>query len=231
MSEFLEARGVCKSYLSGQEKLDVLVNLDLTLKQGQMIAVTGASGSGKSTFLHVVGGMDSADAGSVIIAGQDLAELGRAELARFRNRHIGFVFQFHHLLPEFSAVENVMFPLLLRRSLEKEARGRAEELLGEVGLGDRLTHRPGELSGGEQQRVAVARALAGGPSLLLADEPTGNLDAHSAETMFRLLTEVHARHNLTSIIVTHNPRLASLCEAEYRMVDGSLAPATERLTG
>ncbi|RPI21402.1 MAG: ABC transporter ATP-binding protein [Acidobacteria bacterium] len=227
MSNLVEVTNLSKSFRSGHERLDILVNLSLEVRQGAMIAVTGASGSGKSTFLHLVGGMDRPDAGRIVIAGQDLSRLDKSELARFRNRHVGFVFQFHHLLPEFSAVENVMFPLLIRGLSRSEALPSAEKLLEEVSLTDRADHRPGELSGGEQQRVAVARALAGTPSLLLADEPTGNLDIHTAEVIHRLLVEVHSIHELTSIIVTHNPRLAHLCDLEYRMVGGRLVPAGE----
>ncbi|MEE8349041.1 MAG: ABC transporter ATP-binding protein, partial [Acidobacteriota bacterium] len=171
MSKFLEVQGLCKSFSSGDEKLHILIDLSLRLKQGEMLAVTGASGSGKSTFLHLVGGMDRADAGQISLAGEEVTRLEGQQLAQFRNRQIGFIFQFHHLLPEFSAVENVMFPLLLRRVPFPEARERAHALLDEVGLGDRAHHKPGQLSGGEQQRVAVARALVGKPSLLLGDEP------------------------------------------------------------
>lgn len=223
----MEVANLHKSFRSGNERLDILVDLNLTVRKGGMVAVTGASGSGKSTFLHLVGGMDRPDSGRIVIAGQDLGKLNKAELARFRNRHVGFVFQFHHLLPEFSAVENVMFPLLLRGMPRSEALSSARKLLEEVSLKDRADHRPGELSGGEQQRVAVARALAGSPSLLLADEPTGNLDVHSAEAIHRLLIEIHSTHDLTSIIVTHNPRLAHLCDVEYRMTGGRLVAAGE----
>ncbi|MFB3067948.1 MAG: ABC transporter ATP-binding protein, partial [Acidobacteriota bacterium] len=194
----------------------------LQLKEGEMLAVTGASGSGKSTFLHLVGGMDRADAGEIFLAGQKVTRLEGLQLAQYRNSKIGFIFQFHHLLPEFSAVENVMFPLLLRRIPFAEARTRAQVLLDEVGLADRSHHKPGQLSGGEQQRVAVARALVGKPSLLLGDEPTGNLDEHTAEEIYELLLDIHRRHHLTSIIVTHNPKLAALCSLEKRLEDGKL---------
>ncbi|MFB3902632.1 MAG: ABC transporter ATP-binding protein [Acidobacteriota bacterium] len=227
MNNVVEVAHLFKSFRSGEERLDILVDLELQVRLGAMIAVTGASGSGKSTFLHLVGGVDTPDSGTITIAGQDISHLNKSELARFRNRHVGFVFQFHHLLPEFSAVENVMFPLLLRGVSRAQALPSAMKLLEEVGLGDRSDHRPGELSGGEQQRVAVARALAGEPSLLLADEPTGNLDVHTAETIHRLIIEVHSRHELTSIIVTHNARLAQLCDLEYRMIGGRLVPADQ----
>ncbi len=226
MSKFLKIQGISKSFQSGNEKLHILVDLALDLERGQMVAVTGASGSGKSTFLHLVGGMDRADAGKILLEGVDVTRLAGKELAAFRNRKIGFIFQFHHLLPEFSALENVMFPLLLRRTPFPQARQEAQDLLDEVGLADRGHHKPGQLSGGEQQRVAVARALVGRPSLLLGDEPTGNLDEHTSEAIYQLLLEVHRTHRLTSIIVTHNPRLAALCELEKRLQEGKLVSVT-----
>jgi len=222
MNNFLKIQGLYKSFQSGTEKLRILIDLSLRLKEGEMLAVTGASGSGKSTFLHLVGGMDRADAGEIILAGQKVTRLEGQQLAQFRNSKIGFIFQFHHLLPEFSALENVMFPLLLRRTPFAEARIRAHALLDEVGLADRSHHKPGQLSGGEQQRVAVARALVGKPSLLLGDEPTGNLDEHTAESIYELLLDIQRRHHLTSIIVTHNPKLAALCSLEKRLEEGKL---------
>ena len=222
MNNFLKIQGLYKSFQSGTEKLRILIDLSLRLKEGEMLAVTGASGSGKSTFLHLVGGMDRADAGEIILAGQKVTRLEGQQLAQFRNSKIGFIFQFHHLLPEFSALENVMFPLLLRRIPFAEARTRAHVLLDEVGLADRSHHKPGQLSGGEQQRVAVARALVGKQSLLLGDEPTGNLDEHTAEAIYELLLDIQRRHHLTSIIVTHNPKLAALCSLEKRLEEGKL---------
>ncbi len=222
MNNFLKIQGLYKSFQSGTEKLRILIDLSLRLKEGEMLAVTGASGSGKSTFLHLVGGMDRADAGEIILAGQKVTRLEGQQLAQFRNSKIGFIFQFHHLLPEFSALENVMFPLLLRRIPFAEARTRAHALLDEVDLADRSHHKPGQLSGGEQQRVAVARALVGKPSLLLGDEPTGNLDEHTAESIYELLLDIQRRHHLTSIIVTHNPKLAALCSLEKRLEEGKL---------
>jgi len=222
MNNFLKIQGLYKSFQSGNEKLRILIDLSLQLAKGEMLAVTGASGSGKSTFLHLVGGMDRADAGEILLAGEQVTRLEGQPLAQFRNQKIGFIFQFHHLLPEFSALENVMFPLLLRQIPFAEARTRAHVLLDEVGLGDRAHHKPGQLSGGEQQRVAVARALVGKPSLLLGDEPTGNLDEHTAETIYELLLDIHRRHHLTSIIVTHNPKLAALCSLEKRLEEGKL---------
>lgn len=221
----LSVRSLYKSYLSGRERLSILRGLELTVEPGQMIAVTGASGSGKSTLLHLVGGMDYPDRGEVRYQGINIFEFSRQELARFRNATIGFVFQFHHLLPEFTALENVMFPLLIRGVSRQQARRPAEELLARVGLGDRLGHRPGELSGGEQQRVAIARALVGRPKVLLADEPTGNLDTHTAEAIFTLLLSLHREAGLTSVVVTHNERLALLCDRSYRLEEGRLEPA------
>jgi lipoprotein-releasing system ATP-binding protein len=222
MSEFLVVRDLCKSYRSGAGRLDVLIGLSLTLEKGQMIAITGVSGSGKSTLLHVLGGMDRPDAGTIRIAGRELPALAPAELSSFRNETLGFVFQFHHLLPEFTAVENVMMPLLIRGVPAPEARRAAEAILEDVGLGARVQHRPGELSGGEQQRAAIARALVGRPQLILADEPTGNLDPHTGDSIGTLLHELHVRHNLSSVLVTHNEKLARICSRVYRLENGKL---------
>lgn len=219
---FLKVESLCKSYRSGSENIQILVNLNLQVGQGKMLAVTGASGSGKSTLLHLIGGMEQADRGRILLQGVDVGCLLGDQLSQFRNTEIGFVFQFHHLLPEFSAIENVMFPLLLRRVSFNQAEQRAQSLLEEVGLGKRLGHKPGELSGGEQQRVAVARALVGDPKLLLADEPTGNLDEHTSKSIYQLLLKVHRQHHLTSIIVTHNQSLASLCDFQKSLHEGGL---------
>src|SRR5436189_2139100 len=197
---FLDARGIVKSYSVGQTSLTVLRDLDLSVDAGEMVAIVGASGVGKSTLLHILGGLDRADAGTIAIGGTVLTSLRDAELVAFRNRRVGFVFQFHHLLPEFSAIENAEMPMRIARITLTDARPRAEELLRRVGLGDRLTHRPGMLSGGEQQRVAVARALVMRPALLLADEPTGDLDEATADTLHALLREMHHDFGLTSII-------------------------------
>jgi lipoprotein-releasing system ATP-binding protein len=221
---FLEARGIQKSYLVGQTRLTVLRDLDLTVESGEMVAIVGASGVGKSTLLHVLGGLDRADAGSVAIAGTDLTALADADVVAFRNRHVGFVFQFHHLLPEFNALENVEMPMRIARMKLAEARPRATELARRVGLGDRITHRPGMLSGGEQQRVAVARALVMRPAMLLADEPTGDLDEHTAEALHTLIREMHRDFGLTSVIATHNPRLAAACDRVLRLENGRLVP-------
>ena len=222
---FLEAVGIRKSYPVGASTLTVLRDLDLAVDAGEMVAVVGASGVGKSTLLHVLGGLDRADAGSVTIGASELTALTGDAVVAFRNRHVGFVFQFHHLLPEFSAVENAEMPMRIARARGADARARAEDLLRRVGLGDRLAHRPGMLSGGEQQRVAVARALVMRPDVLLADEPTGDLDEHSAESLHGLLREMHRSYHLTSIIATHNTRLAAACDRVLRLHDGQLVPA------
>jgi lipoprotein-releasing system ATP-binding protein len=219
---FLEARGLVKRYAVGSTTLTVLRDLDLTVAPGEMVAIMGASGVGKSTLLHILGGLDRPEGGTVSIAETVVTALPDAELVAFRNRRVGFVFQFHHLLPEFSAVENVEMPMRIARLPVAEARSRAEELLRRVGLGGRLSHRPGMLSGGEQQRVAVARALVMRPAVLLADEPTGDLDEHTAETLHALLREMHDAYGLTSVIATHNRRLAEGCDRMLCLEGGRL---------
>ena len=222
---FLTATGIVKNYQAAGRSLSVLRGLDLSAERGEMVAIVGASGVGKSTLLHVLGGIDRIDAGDVSIGGTSVTALPDAELVAFRNRQVGFVFQFHHLLPEFNAVENAEMPMRIARVPMTEARPRAEGLLQRVGLGDRLTHRPGMLSGGEQQRVAVARALVMRPALLLADEPTGDLDEATAEALHALLRDMHRDFNLTSIIATHNPRLAAACDRVLRLHEGQLVAA------
>ena len=222
MSELLVVKDLTKSFRSGRKTLRVLRSLSLELRAGETLAVTGSSGSGKSTFLHLVGAMEPPDGGSVLFEGREIVGLSREERAEFRNREIGFIFQFHHLLPEFSARENVMMPLLLRGADRFSAGQRADHWLGEVGLESRKHHRPGQLSGGEQQRVAVARALVGQPRLLLADEPTGNLDDRTSGAVQQMLLELHRSNQLTSIIVTHDPSLADLCQRRTRMEGGVL---------
>ena len=221
----VEVDGLAKSYRTPNGDIAVLRGLSLSVARGEMVAVVGASGVGKSTLLHVLGGLDRAERGAVRVAGSDITAMTDDELVAFRNRHVGFVFQFHHLLPEFTALENVMMPLRIARRPAAEARPRAEALLDRVGLAGRLTHVPGMLSGGEQQRVAIARALVMEPSLLLADEPTGDLDEHTAETLHDLLREMHRERGLTSIIATHNPRLASACDRVLRLEEGKLREA------
>jgi lipoprotein-releasing system ATP-binding protein len=222
---FVEARALAKSYPVAGNRLQVLRDLDLAVEKGEMVAVMGASGVGKSTLLHVLGGLDRPDTGEVRVGEVDLVRVTDRELVAFRNKHVGFVFQFHHLLPEFSAIENAEMPLRIARAAVAEARPRAHALLTRVGLAERLDHRPGMLSGGEQQRVAVARALVMQPTLLLADEPTGDLDEGSADALHALLREMHTEFGLTAIIATHNPRLAQQCDRVLRLEGGKLRPA------
>jgi lipoprotein-releasing system ATP-binding protein len=222
---FIDAVAVDKSYLVGTMRLPVLRQLSLSVERGEMVAIVGASGVGKSTLLHVLGGLDAIDAGSIRIGDKDVASMRPDDLVAFRNRHVGFVFQFHHLLPEFSAVENAGMPMRIARRSANEREQRAQGLLERVGLGERLTHKPGMLSGGEQQRVAIARALVMEPSVLLADEPTGDLDEHTAEALHDLLREMHRERGLTSIIATHNPRLAAACDRVLRLEEGKLREA------
>ena len=225
MPGFIEAAAVEKSYVVGTTRLPVLQQLSLSVEKGEMVAIVGASGVGKSTLLHVLGGLDAMDGGSIRIGDVDLAAMTPDQLTAFRNRHVGFVFQFHHLLPEFTALENAGMPMRIARRAAAERDGRAQELLARVGLTDRLGHKPGMMSGGEQQRVAIARALVMDPWLLLADEPTGDLDEHTAETLHDLLREMHRERGLTSIIATHNPRLAAACDRVLRLEDGKLREA------
>ena len=222
MVPFLEAIDLHKSYPVSGERLRVLRGLTLAAERGEMVAIVGASGVGKSTLLHVLGGLDRWDSGAVRIGEAALDRMSDNEIVAFRNRHVGFVFQFHHLLPEFTAVENAEMPLRIARIASAEARPRTTALLARVGLGERLTHRPGMLSGGEQQRVAIARALVMQPDLLLADEPTGDLDEHTAETLHALLRDMHREAGLTSVIATHNLRLARICDRVLTLEDGRL---------
>jgi len=220
----VDVRGLAKSYAApGGRMLSVLRDLNLSAERGEMIAIVGASGVGKSTLLHVLGGLDDFESGEIEIAGRPLHAMNDAARVDFRNRHIGFVFQFHHLLPEFTALENVEMPMRIARLDATERRARATALLQRVGLGERLDHRPGTLSGGEQQRVAIARALVMNPALLLADEPTGDLDETTADSIHALLRDMHAESGLTSIIATHNPRLAGACDRVFRLEHGRLA--------
>ena len=219
---FVTATGLNKFYTVAANRLHVLRDLDLSVERGEMVAIVGASGVGKSTLLHVLGGLDRPDSGDVRVGDVDVARVSDADLVAFRNAHVGFVFQFHHLLPEFSAVENAEMPLRIARVKVHDARPKAQALLERVGLAERLDHRPGMLSGGEQQRVAVARALVMQPSLLLADEPTGDLDETTADALHALLRQMHAEFGLTAIIATHNPRLAQQCDRVLRLEAGQL---------
>ncbi len=221
----IEVTGLVKAYRTPAGPLTVLNDLALSVDAGEMVAVVGASGVGKSTLLHILGGLDTFDAGSVRVGEAEMGGLDDEARVRFRNRHVGFVFQFHHLLPEFSALENIEMPLRIARRPAAERDAEARALLARVGLADRATHRPGALSGGEQQRVAVARALVRHPALLLADEPTGNLDEHTAAELHALLREMHREHGLTSVIATHNTALAAKCDRVLRLEGGRLAPA------
>ncbi len=220
MKELIQVRQLFKSYKNGSRQVDVLKGIDLTFLRGERAAIVGASGVGKTTLLHIIGVLDRPTAGTVLYEGRDIFALGEKELALFRNREIGFVFQFHHLLLEFSALENTMMPCLIQGMAKKEAKARAESILTLVGLKDRLTHKPGELSGGEQQRVAVARALVLEPKVLLADEPTGNLDAKTGQAVFDLLGELNEIKGVTLIVVTHNLQLAGRLVRQIHLVDG-----------
>ena len=222
---FVTVESLNKFYQVGTQRIHVLRDLSLAVEPGEMLAIVGASGVGKSTLLHALGGLDTVDSGTIRIGDHELASMSDAARVEFRNRNVGFVFQFHHLLPEFTALENVEMPMRIAREPLSDAHARATSLLARVGLAERLSHRPGMLSGGEQQRVAVARALVMKPALLLADEPTGDLDETTADTLHALLREMHAEYGLTSIIATHNPRLASACDRILRLELGQLRPA------
>lgn len=222
MSSLISLKGLCKRYTMGKTTVEVLRGIDLEIAAGTTTALVGASGAGKSTLLHILGALDRPSSGSVAYRGDELFRRSDQELADFRNRSIGFVFQFHHLLPEFTALENVMLPALIARQPRKAAEQRATHLLEQVGLAHRLTHRPGELSGGEQQRVAIARALVLGPELLLADEPTGNLDMKTSEAIHELLARLQQETGTTLVVVTHNERLAAGMGRVVRLVDGTI---------
>ena len=222
----VKAESLSKTYMGEAAPVTVFQDLDFELEQGVFAAVMGPSGVGKSTLLHLLGGIDRPDAGRVEIFGVSIEELEPKERARFRNERIGFVFQFHHLLAEFTAEENVAFPHRIAGVSARDARKQAAALLERVGLADRRLHMSRALSGGEQQRVAIARALARSPSLLLADEPTGNLDADSARTVFDLLAELHRERGMTTVLVTHNPELAKRCDKIFNMSREAILPAT-----
>ena len=220
MKELIQVQQLFKSYGNGAKCVEVLKGLDLTFSKGEKAAIVGASGVGKTTLLHVLGTLDRPTSGRVIYEGKDIYALNEKDLALFRNREIGFVFQFHHLLPEFNALENTMMPCLIQGIPKREAASRAEAILTLVGLQDRLPHKPGELSGGEQQRVAVARALVLEPKVLLADEPTGNLDTKTGESVFDLLQELNQIKKVTLIVVTHNLKLAEKLSRQIQLIDG-----------
>jgi len=219
---FIEVSGLTKSYPVGGARLPVLRGVDLSLERGEMVAIVGASGVGKSTLLHLLGGLDAIDGGSVRIGDTELSALPAAEVVAFRNTNVGFVFQFHHLLPEFSALENAEMPMRIARRPAAERRARAMGLLRRVGLGERLEHRPGMLSGGEQQRVALARAFVVRPKLLLADEPTGSLDAEAGAGVIELLFELNKEYGTTLVMVTHDESLASRCTRIVRLAAGRI---------
>lgn len=226
MTDFaLQATNLCKHYQDGDVRIDVLRDVTLNIARGELVAVIGASGSGKSTLLHALGLLDLPVSGSITVAGQSSEGLSESARSRLRNRALGFVYQFHHLLPEFSALDNVAMPLIVRRESRTAARVQALQVLTSVGLADRMTHFPGQLSGGERQRVALARALVTRPACVLADEPTGNLDRHTAHQMFKLLKQVNAESGTAFLIVTHDPELAALADRRLHMEAGRLVDA------
>jgi len=221
----LRCSGLRKSFGPPSNGVEVLRGLDLAVDRGEMVAILGESGAGKTTLLHLIGALDRPDSGAILFRGREIGAAGAGDRAAYRNRELGFVFQFHHLLPEFSALENAMMPLLVRGEPRGRARAKAAVLLEELGLSACLDRRPPELSGGEQQRVAIVRALVGAPSLLLADEPTGNLDERNAGVVFELLLDLHRRRGMTTVLVTHSARLAGRCSRILRMEEGSLTPS------
>jgi lipoprotein-releasing system ATP-binding protein len=216
----IRVENLSKRYRQGPRTVEALRGIDVVFAAGESVAIVGPSGAGKTTLLHILGTIDRPSEGSVLYGGQDVFSMDERDIARFRNRTVGFIFQFHHLLPEFTALENAMLPALIHGMGKQEAKGRAGEILRQVGLEDRMTHKPGELSGGEQQRVAVARSLILGPEVLLADEPTGNLDKETGEGVFQLLLRMNQERGITTVIVTHNEEIARRLPRRVRLVDG-----------
>ena len=225
MSEFvIRAQGLTRTFVQGRTELRVLTGVDLDIRAGEQVAILGASGVGKSTLLHLLGGLDKPTAGTVEVAGEDMARADESRRAALRNRHLGFVYQFHHLLPEFTALENVAMPLLIAGRSAREAESGATALLERGGLGERLTHKPGELSGGERQRAAVARALINRPACVLGDEPTGNLDERNAAQLYELMLELNREFRTSVVLVTHDPQLAGRMDRRLEMTGGQLVP-------
>jgi lipoprotein-releasing system ATP-binding protein len=222
MSEMIRAEGLTKTYRSGKAKLEVLKGIDLTIEKGELVAIHGPSGVGKSTLLHILGTLDRPTTGTVKYVDTNLNSLSDKMLARLRNQRIGFIFQFYHLLPEFTALENVLLPAMVNGQRRKEARERAHELVAAVGLSERETHKPDELSGGEQQRVAIARALMNNPEVVFGDEPTGNLDEKTSHEIYKLISHLNKEYGTTFVIVTHEPSLVSAASRTIRMMDGRI---------